>query len=123
MDRIYQPLWISLQKEVRVHLEKVFSIPTSGVNEIRDQEVISDGKTNQDLLAISASKMAEYVGSPESEQFHRLWELTLAKVKYELNPPMYDLSEMSPVTESSICDTCDTKSKTFHKKGCPKLDK
>lgn len=85
MDKIYTPLWLELDKQTREHLTKVFSIPTSSIAEVRDQIIVSDGKTNADLSAITKEKMEGYVGSVES--FPRLWELTLMKCKYELNPP------------------------------------
>lgn len=106
-DRIYQHQWITLDRDVREHLTKIFDIPTTGIAEIRDQSVISDGKTNEDLKAITSEKMATYVGS--LEEFPRLWELTLSKVKYELHPPIF----------IPYCGTCDAKSGR-HKKGCPK---
>ncbi len=92
-DRILVPHWISLKKEIRVHLVKVFNLTATGIAEIRDQSVISDGYSNSDLDKITAAKMAEYVGSNES--FPRLWELTLAKVHYELHPPL-DFSKPQP---------------------------
>ena len=88
-DKIYQPQWMSLDKKTREHLSKVFSIPQSGITEIRDDMVLSDGKTNGDLSAINEFKMSEYVGSKES--YPRLWELTLAKCKYELDPPVVEI--------------------------------
>lgn len=136
-DRILVPHWVSLEKEVRQHLAKVFNLTATGIAEIRDQTVISDGYSNADLDKITAAKMAEYVGSNES--FPRLWEITLAKVKYELHPPV-DLEEIkepeviipiqipertlnSPnpieVNSDKFCQTCDSKG-VRHKKECPK---
>ena len=79
-------LWMLLPREQRVHLTKVFHIDKTGITEIKDDQVVSDGHTHKDLEAITEDKMAEYVGSNES--FPRLWELTVAKSKFELNPPM-----------------------------------
>lgn len=145
-DRIIVHNWISLSKDVRKHLVGVFNLVATGIAEIRDQEVISDGHSNADLEKITAAKMAEYVGSNES--FPRLWELTLAKVKYELNPPIIlDISKMetkeqealvkglnnqgiklepvmektpTEVLEVKFCDSCDSKG-VRHKKVCPKF--
>lgn len=85
-DRVLQQLWMLLPREQRRHLVTVFDIPHSGVSEIKDQTVISDGHTQEDLMAITAEKMELYVGSKET--FPRLWELTVAKCHYELNPPI-----------------------------------
>lgn len=75
-----------LSKDERVHLAKVFDIPKSGVSEIIDQRVITDGHNADDLMTLTAERMEIYVGSKES--FPRLWELTCAKAHYELNPPV-----------------------------------
>lgn len=83
-----------LSREIRHHLATVFNIPFSGVTEIRDQEVITDGRTMNDLEAISAEKMAEYVGSTDS--FARLFELTVAKAHSELNPPVGVIKASEP---------------------------
>ncbi len=122
MDRIYQQQWIALPKETREHLKKVFGIQATGVAEIIDQTVVSDGVTNANLQVITAERMAEYVGSTES--FLRLWELTIAKVKYELHPPI-ELETLQGNTEvinvvTKFCDTCDSKG-VRHLKVCPKF--
>ncbi len=122
-ERINQLHWISLPRETRHHLVKVFGLVPNGIAEIRDQIVISDGYTNSDLERITKEKMAEYVGSTES--FPRLWELTLAKVKYELHPPL-NLETMllpertlnSPNEIKKFCDKCTSKG-VRHKNGCP----
>lgn len=105
MEHVYQQVYINLPKEVREHIKKVFHIVPTGVAEIRDQEIISDGVTNKDLEVITVESMAEYVGSMES--FSRLWELTLAKVKYELNPPIdlkdvIDTEKQIQITERTL---------------------
>ncbi len=76
-----------LEKDVKDHLVKIFDLKRSGITEIRDQEVIRDGYSDEDLKAITLEKMIEYVGSEET--FPRAWELTCAKVKYELHPPIF----------------------------------
>lgn len=142
MDKIYSHYWIEQPKDIREHLMKVFGISRSGISEIRDQTLISDGVTNEDLRMITSEKMAEYVGSVEA--FSRLWELTIAKARYELNPPIEipqsveeELVLIPEVAESLIpkpieivennpgvkpwCDSCDSKAR-FHKVGCPKKE-
>lgn len=88
-EKVYVQIWITLDKETREHLSKVFSIPTSGIAEIRDQTLVSDGKTNIDLQSITKEAMEAYVGS--ASDFTRLWELTLAKCRYELHPPVGEI--------------------------------
>lgn len=86
MNNIYPQVWINLPKDVRARLVEVFGIPRTGATEIRDQEVVSDGYNAEDLKSISLEKMTEYIGSEET--FTRSWEITLAKVHAELNPPV-----------------------------------
>ena len=86
MNQIYQQVWISLDKEIRNLLAKDLKIMRTGITEIRDQVVISDGFTNDDLKQITLEKMCEYIGSQET--FSRAWELTIAKAKSILNPPI-----------------------------------
>ena len=135
-EKINQQHWIALDKKVRQHLAKVFGLVPTGIAEIRDQTVVSDGYTNSDLERINGTKMSEYVGGG-AETFARLWELTLAKVKYELNPPI-DLNPPSALSQSPVedlknipasiittaeadkpfCTQCDSKGGR-HKKICP----
>lgn len=128
MEKIYQQVWIDLPKATRHHLVKVFGLVPNGIAEIRDTTVISDGFTNDDLSRISALKMAEYVGGG-ADSFSRLWELTLAKVKYELNPPI-NFPQSSPQTiesalvpmaqiPTSFCDKCESHG-VRHLKICPR---
>ncbi len=86
MNRIYPQMWLDLSREVRDHFVKVFGIVKTGIAEIRDQTLISDGVTGEDLQVITEAKMAEYVGSVAP--FHRLWEISISKAKYEINPPI-----------------------------------
>lgn len=72
-------------KDIREHLATVFNVGLSGITEVRDQTVVTDGRTIEDLIVITAEAMAKYVGSMES--FARLWELSLARAKHELYPP------------------------------------
>lgn len=128
MEKLYTQIWIDLPQETRNHLKKAFDIPRSGITEIRDQSVVSDGHTNTDLEAITADKMSAYVGSDTGVlSFSRLWEITLSKVKSELNPPVLYIAPDGVVTdvlpplpiEKKYCDTC-VSTKGRHRKGCPK---
>jgi len=144
MERVYAHNWMALSKEYREHLIKVFGIIPTGIREVIDMTQVSDGVTNKDLEVITSEKMIEYVGS--TEPFSRLWDLTLMKVKYELNPP-FDLSNLRQVSpeehetikvtneevkseplivpelkteeKKKFCDSCDSKG-IAHKKECIK---
>lgn len=122
MEKIYQQHWIELPKDIREHLAKVLGIPMSGIREIRDNTVISDGHTNEDLRVITAEKMADYVGS--DGDFNHLWTVTVSKAKYELNPPIHVGGGFPAALEKEVeakkfCDSCDSKG-VRHKKECPK---
>jgi hypothetical protein len=115
MDKIFPQLWMQLSRESREHLAKVFELPRTGITEIRNQDVISDGYTQEDLAHITAEKMEHYVGSKET--FSRLWELTVAKCRHELNPPKgmiisHQLPDITPMHEQEH-----KQSKKDHKKG------
>lgn len=134
MNRLYTTNWVEQPKEIREHLMKVFGIVRTGISEVRDMVLISDGVTNTDLLNVTSEKMAEYVGSVES--FSRLWELSVAKARYELNPPpieiggefrqlqtqkqTVELNAQNPIKEYKFCDSCDSKGGR-HLKVCPKF--
>lgn len=92
-EKITPQHWMLLDKETRIHLAKHFNIPVSGVTEIRDQELITDGRTMADLEALSLQAMCEYVGSQET--FGRAFELTIAKAHSELHPPVGEIRAQS----------------------------
>lgn len=75
-----------LSREIREYLGHMWKIPRSGVSEIRDQEVVSDGHTYEDLSVITLDLMNRYIGSEET--FARAWEVTIAKAFSELHPPV-----------------------------------
>lgn len=88
-----------ISKEVRDYIALMWKIPQSGITEIRDQYVISDGHTYEDLVVITLEKMCEYIGSEES--FARAWEITCAKAYSELHPPEMVLGDKEePVKEA-----------------------
>lgn len=126
--QLYTQYWLDLPKETKAHLVKIFNIPKTGITEVRDQTVVQDGHTNDDLKAVTCENMAAYVGSPADVPFHRLWEITLAKVHYELHPPVGTIGEgglVSSPNEPTVapvkkyCDTC-VSTAGRHRKGCPK---
>lgn len=129
-----------MDKKVRNHLAEVFHIVSSGVTEIRDQYVVSDGFTMDDLKGITLEKMCVYIGSQET--FMRAWEITLMKVKSELNPPVGEIVsengamkivDVKPsvfqeatlkvevkVEPSKFCQFCEAKGPIKHMKNCTK---
>ena len=86
ITRVYQQHWIELPADVRAHLSKKLGIVRTGISEIHDQQVVSDGFTNEDLKGITIPKLEEYVGS--TGEFTKLWAIAVSKANYELHPPM-----------------------------------
>jgi len=80
-------LWMQLDAAIRAELVSTFSIKKTGITEIRDQTLISDGYSVEDLKAITLEKMNEYIGSNE-ESFSRAWEITCSKAKSIVYPPI-----------------------------------
>ena len=74
--------------EERKVIAEAFTLSRTGVSEIRDQEIISDGYSDEDLTHITSSVMAEWVGDSADNTFPRLWELTVAKAKSIVYPPV-----------------------------------
>lgn len=99
--------WMLLDIQVKQKLISVFGIVKSGYSEIRDNIVVTDGYTQEDLKKITLEKMNEYIGSEETS-FLRAWEVTLSKVNFELNPPVGELKSkdgaitVEPVKEETI---------------------
>jgi hypothetical protein len=122
MERIYQQHWIELPKELREKLAEVFNIPKTGICEVRDQTIISDGYTNTDLGAITLEAMKEYTDFEGEIKFSELWHKVLEKGVQELfgievmpAEPTIPLDGPKP-----YCSTCTSKAGR-HKMGCPKF--
>lgn len=103
-DKVFSHLWMHVPREERAVLVERFGLSKTGIAEIKDQTVVSDGYTNEDLSVITADRMLEYVGGDYEEgqvpSFARLWELSIAKAHYELNPPiMYPQLSVAPIVE------------------------
>lgn len=86
-DRVLPQLWMLVPSDERSELVAAFNLSRTGISEIRDEELISDGYCADDLAAITKERMEEFVGSKE-DSFGRLWELTCAKARFLANPPM-----------------------------------
>lgn len=84
--RLLPAQFMHVSKEVRDYIAAMWKLDRSGVSEIRDQDVISDGHTYDDLGKITLELMCEYIGSEES--FARAWELTCMRAYSELHPPV-----------------------------------
>ena len=84
-------VWLSLPREVRAKLAKVFNIPRTGESIIRSNSVSpegnimstvqSDGYTPADLYAISLEKMQE-MNKSSSTNFYELFDETLKLITH-----------------------------------------
>lgn len=99
-ERILPAQWMHISKELREHLAKVFNVQTSGITEIFNEELRSDGRTYDDLAVITKAKMEEYIGSEET--FLRAWEITVAKAYSELHPPVATIQPIVAKTVEEI---------------------
>jgi hypothetical protein len=86
IQRLLPQQWMHVSKEIRDYLALMWKVPQSGITEVRDQEIITDGHTYEDLAVITLDRMCDYIGSEES--FARAWEVTVAKAHSELHPPV-----------------------------------
>lgn len=97
-ERILPQMWMQLEKPIRLQIVKDFDIPRTGITEIRDQEVISDGYSVNDLSTITLEKMTSYIGSEET--FPRAWEITCSKAK----SIVYPANTLNPVEVFPMAD-------------------
>lgn len=88
--QIVPQLWMLVPKEERDYLAKAFNLPKTGITEIVDQTVVTDGYKAEDLVNITLEKMTAFIGSEET--FMRAWELSVMKAHSELNPPTHILT-------------------------------
>jgi len=121
-ERLYQNQWMSLPREIRLWLRAMFDIPQTNVVEVRDNTVLTDGVTNDDLKAITLEKLKEF--TKQEGTFAQLFEIVTQKLQFELavqNGSITKLEEVKDLSTQPVkyCDTCDSK-KGRHKKVCPK---
>jgi hypothetical protein len=126
MERIYPQFWMSLDKDVKETLVKEFKIFKTGVTEVVDSQVVTDGFRTEDLMAINVVSMMEFVLQDTPLPFSRMWELTIAKVKFILNPPIMDISTGEEVDntprKAPWCYYCEAKA-FAHRPECTRPDK
>ena len=77
MERIYPNVWLESPRIVREQLAKDLHIPKTGMAEVIDQTVVSDGYSIDDLGVINVPLLVEYVGRKES--FKELWLAAVRK--------------------------------------------
>lgn len=83
--QIVPQLWMMLPKAERDLIAKKFDLKRTGMTEVINEDVVTDGYRMEDLKEITLEKMTAFIGSEES--FMRAWELTVMKTRSLLNPP------------------------------------
>lgn len=99
-ERLTPGQWMHNTKELRDHLAKQFDVPQSKATEIRDQDIVSDGRSYDDLLVITKEALCKYIGSEET--FARAWEIACSKGWSELHPPMGTIQPVAAKTVTEI---------------------
>jgi len=90
-------VWASLPNEVRYRIRALFNIPKTGVTEVNDGILVSDGTTHTDLSNLTIEKMQSYVGESVLD-FYKLFDLMVAKVNDELYPPKATVEPSDTIT-------------------------
>lgn len=114
-ERVYVPQWMSLTKDVREKMAEIFKIPRSGITEIRDETVLTDGRTQDDLLAITQEKLEKFC--KQQGQFADLFKIAVKKVQFQIGGMVISADGITKMPVR-YCDTCDSK-RGRHRKGCP----
>ena len=114
-SQIYIQYWMTLSKETRDKLTVIFSVPKTGVVEVINDTVITDGHNNTDLQVITLDKLKAYTGQLKGT-FSELLEMAINKAS-EANTAM-TIEEMEAIPKP-YCEFC-TSTQGRHRKGCPK---
>ena len=81
-ERIYPLVWLAQSRGVREQLALDLKLPKTGLTEVRDQELISDGYSVYDLQNITVDALIGYVGKKKS--FQELWEASVEKAQEKI---------------------------------------
>lgn len=114
-SQIYIPYWMSLSKETRNKLIVIFSVPKTGVVEVINETVLTDGHNNIDLEVITIDKLKAYTGQLKGT-FAELWEMAVEKAMHSHTSMSIEEMELIP---KPYCEFC-TSTQGRHRKGCPK---
>lgn len=105
-------LWMMVPKEERDILIQQFGLVRTGITEVIDQQLITDGYSDKDLAGITLEKMTEFIGSEES--FMRAWELTVMKARAIANPPTVFIGTQEQLNEK-LMDLKEVSNEEFEK--------
>lgn len=95
-EQIYQHQFMALPRDVRDRLRLIFNIPRTGIIEVVDKTVITDGTTNENMKVVTHEKLKEYIGSDE-ESYAKAWEIAVSKAEGELIEPIVIPEPETPV--------------------------
>lgn len=114
---IFESLWMQNDRDTRNYLAEIFEVPMTGLREIRDNEVIRDGRSNEDLKVITLEKMNEYTGI-QDDNIMSAWNNVIVKAHNRFNiVPMADEPKefTVPVADIVATSTIDNNEKTNDK--------
>ena len=106
---------MTLPREVRLWLRNMFDIPQSNVVEVRDNTVLTDGVTNDDLKAITLEKLQKF--TKKDGKFSELFEILIQEVQLQM--AVINGSVIPKELKAKFCDLCSSKG-VRHLKTCPK---
>lgn len=103
-DRVYLQHWMSLPRDARLKLAEELGIPRNGITEVRDEIVLTDGHTNDDLGVITKELLQSYTGGDENDSFASLWDAAVSgKKAIVLEPTKEELiAQVAAMPEGSL---------------------
>jgi hypothetical protein len=93
---ISQKYWVTLPTDVREKIRQDFAILKSEGVEVVDNTIVSDGSTEEDLMAITKEALQGYLNTTEQD-FDELWNATLIKVNVLLGHITAEEAQNAPV--------------------------
>ena len=94
---IFESLWMKNDRETRNYLADIFQVPMTGLREIHNEEVIKDGRSNEDLKSITLEKMNDYTGISD-DSIMNAWNNVCIKASKRFDViPMADEPKEEPI--------------------------
>lgn len=114
---IFESLWMKNDRETRNYLADIFQVPMTGLREIHNEEVLRDGRSNEDLKVITLEKMNEYTGISD-DSIMNAWNNVCIKAskRFDVIQPADEPKEFTvPVADIMAAPIIETKVQTNDK--------
>ncbi len=72
--------WLKLPWETRMKMSEIFSIPKSASTVVIDNQVVSDGYTEENLSVITADRLRDFTGL-DTDDFYKLFYAAIDRVE------------------------------------------